>query len=47
MSGHPAAYDTKEEFDELMLFIKDSSILNNVCSTKLPASNNSEFRLGE
>ncbi|XP_023333066.1 uncharacterized protein LOC111704908 [Eurytemora carolleeae] len=44
MSGHPAAFQTQEEFRDLIIFINDQRILNSVCSTQLLDSNKSEFR---
>jgi len=44
MSGHPAAFQTQEEFRDLIIFINDQRILNSVCSTQLLDTNKSEFR---
>ena len=44
MSGYPAGYDTKEDFDELMLFLKGSKILNSKCMYEESNSNSAELR---
>ena len=44
MSGYLAAYNTQEEFVNLVNLIEDSRMLNSVCNTKSKNLNKSELR---